>query len=425
MYIAQCSILLKLLLVCAGVSFVHAQYANIIYSAYPPVAPVAPVKSIVAAQINPADKEKLNMVNILKDRGFLSVLGQNSLYMQQSSGLNSKFASKYKSHGGGPTCGAPRITNYVANGRDADDNDYPWHVQIMIFNHENGASETFCGGTLISPYHVLTAAHCYDEMTKGLAESTHVIFRGLGMGTFEARVYKVILHEEYVPAMSQDDADDIGKKPGPTNDLCILVLRPLPEHIRKRLIPVCLPSEQAEIDEGTVCKVMGHGFTSHLDEKTFTMPSKLQVADVRISSNEDCKADVESPTIKDKINENTICVRGPIQPCVGDSGGPLICSGSEPNKIEGAQEDHQSDEFVLSSHYKPRRYYLVGVTSFAVSTDENDSCGEFKSAVFGLTTKHHDWIKEIISDKSHYQLVPQPQFMMPPQYMQQYGNRMY
>jgi hypothetical protein len=372
-----------------------------------------------------SDKEKNELMDLLRTNGFLQVLQQmqasqyppmkqypnilspripmvSSPYAYQSS-KQQQLASSIPED----NCGMPKITSYVAGGRDASDKDYPWHGQLLIFS---SGSETFCGGTLISPYHIITAAHCYDEMKdEVLASSTRVVFRGIGVH-YEAKAYKVIRHKEYIPAMTDFEAKMKGVKPGPTNDLAIIVIQTVPDHIRKRFIPVCLPNKDAQIDEGTVCKVMGHGFTSPKDESTFTMPTKMQVADVRISSNEDCKADVESKSIKDKISDSTICVRGPIQPCVGDSGGPLICTGSSSDVIDGAQQDNPSDEFVLSSYYRPRRFYLVGVTSFAVSTDEDDKCGEFKSAVFGLTTKHYDWIREIITDKSNLPIAASNQY---------------
>lgn len=150
---------------------------------------------------------------------------------------------------------------------------------------------------------------------------------------------------------------------------------------------------------------MGHGFMNGNDEKNFHMPPNLQAAKVRITSNRECQDDVESRVIKEKINEKTCCVRGPIHPCVGDSGGPLLCTGKSRRNVDGSafDESNLSDENILSDDYEPRKWYLVGVTSFAVSTDGHDSCGTFKSAVFGLVATQLEWIKNTVLNYKDYQ----------------------
>lgn len=305
----------------------------------------------------------------------------------------------------------PMVTKFVAGGAPMDNHEHPWYVQIIIHNSEFTESETYCGGTLINEQWVLTAAHCYDDMRRDrLAKSTHIIFRGLHgiRRKFTAKADFVVVHPNYVPAMLPWEAEAQGLKPGPFNDLALVRLRiyDMPHAIRIRLVPVCMPAPHTVVAEGTVCKVMGHGFMSAEDEKRFRMPSELQAANVRISSNRACQDDVESRTIKEKINEKTTCVRGRIHPCVGDSGGPLVCTGSTRRHIDGSENDNANlnDERVMSDDFQPRKWYLVGVTSFAVSTDEHDHCGTFKSAVFGLVSAQLDWIRTTIlkNSNSHY-----------------------
>lgn len=298
----------------------------------------------------------------------------------------------------------PTVTKYVAGGARMDNHEHPWYAQLVIHNSEYTESETYCGGTLISEQWVLTAAHCYDDMRRDrLAKSTHVIFRGLhGINRkFTAKADQVIIHPNYVPAMLPWEAEAQGLKPGPFNDLALvhLTVQNMPPVIRSRLVPVCVPAAHVSVPEGTVCKIMGHGFMNAEDEKRFRMPSELQAANVRISSNRACQDDVESRTIKEKINEKTTCVRGRIQPCVGDSGGPLVCTGSSRRHIDGGDHDadNLNDDRVLSDDFSPRKWYLIGVTSFAVSTDEHDHCGTFKSAVFGLVATQLDWIRNAIT----------------------------
>jgi hypothetical protein len=185
-------------------------------------------------------------------------------------------------------------------------------------------------------------------------------------------------------------------QPGPVNDIAIIEIKHDNTEIYNRLMPICLPEQDYQLKIGTSCKIMGHGFMNSYDEDRFIMPSILQMADVEVSSNQACRDDVESIGIKSKINADTLCVRGPIHPCVGDSGGPLLCSGKAPNKIDGVIGPADMDYNYDDPDELTSKWYLTGVTSFAVSTDDHDKCGQFKSAVFSKVSTHIAWIKSIV-----------------------------
>ena len=54
----------------------------------------------------------------------------------------------------------------IYNGRDADHEDYPWQIFLKIVPTKWG-TPSWCGGSLISRKHILTAAHCFfDSKTK-------------------------------------------------------------------------------------------------------------------------------------------------------------------------------------------------------------------------------------------------------------------
>ena len=53
-------------------------------------------------------------------------------------------------------CGVADVAGRIVGGGEADPNSIPWQVGLV----SNGGSNTFCGGTIITPYHILTAAHC-------------------------------------------------------------------------------------------------------------------------------------------------------------------------------------------------------------------------------------------------------------------------
>merc|ERR1719385_260641 len=56
------------------------------------------------------------------------------------------------------TCGVNDVNPKIVGGSDAAPNSVPW--QVALVSPWVSSGKPFCGGTIISPYHILTAAHC-------------------------------------------------------------------------------------------------------------------------------------------------------------------------------------------------------------------------------------------------------------------------
>ena len=54
------------------------------------------------------------------------------------------------------TCGIPNRSNRIVGGQETEVNEYPWQVGLV----SSSGTLPWCGGTLISNRHVMTAAHC-------------------------------------------------------------------------------------------------------------------------------------------------------------------------------------------------------------------------------------------------------------------------
>ncbi|KAK6751389.1 hypothetical protein RB195_003025 [Necator americanus] len=67
-------------------------------------------------------------------------------------------------------CGGRRPTCpfKVLNGKSVKENEFPF---IATLRYSKGEMEEMCGGSLISPLHVLTAAHCILRINDSITES--------------------------------------------------------------------------------------------------------------------------------------------------------------------------------------------------------------------------------------------------------------
>jgi len=186
----------------------------------------------------------------------------------------------------------------IVGGQETEVHEYPWQVGLVS---RNGRSP-WCGGTLISSTHVMTAAHC----TAGNSANKLAVLLG------EHNIADGQFNRVNVAEIIQDPNYD---SQSTNSDFSILRLAS-PVTFSSAISPACLPAGASQY-AGQVATVTGWGTLSSGGNQ----PTVLQEVDVTVTSNADCKNAYGPSAITDLM----MCAADSGKDsCQGDSGGPLV-----------------------------------------------------------------------------------------------------
>lgn len=250
----------------------------------------------------------------------------------------------------------------IIGGKDTNKGKWPWQALMVI---KKSDSVTLCGGTLIHPKWVITAAHC------AFKASRMTIYFGIWnvtskteQGRLKRTSSKVIIHPCY--------DDNKGTDLSGINLALVELDRPV-----RTFQPACLGDQHAwkQLKNGKTlssCVATGYGVMD--SGKRAEILQEVEFSNVSMTS---CR--IYGKTLKDK----TICAFDEYytskDACRGDMGGPLVCP---------------------TLNYGCNGYYLLAVTIAG-----NTPCGgdiSSRPGLYSAIDPNLEWIQHVMNKREHH-----------------------
>uniref|UniRef100_A0A3Q1DGS7 Peptidase S1 domain-containing protein n=1 Tax=Amphiprion ocellaris TaxID=80972 RepID=A0A3Q1DGS7_AMPOC len=241
-----------------------------------------------------------------------------------------------------------QVETRIIGGQEAWSHSWPWQVSLRF------ASMPACGGAVIGPTWVISAAHCFKRFNKAsfwtVLAGKHDLDNPHEAHQQLVGVSAIFSHHGYNPR---------------TKDLDVALLKlqqPLEFGLFVRPIDVWMSA----LPLLGRCTVTGWGSTRENGPRV----NRLQEVNVTILPSEECERYYSG-----RIHNSMFCAgkdEGGVDACQGDSGGPLSC-------------------------FNGSRYELAGLVSWGVG------CGRaHRPGVYTKVQLHADWIRDVMKGQDKF-----------------------
>jgi len=232
-----------------------------------------------------------------------------------------------------------RVSPRIVGGSSASITQFPFQAAVYIQEDPLGVTQAFCGGVVIDPLQVVTAAHCMENDVTGTPVAPSDVTVQVGTSTLPAttptgpKASKITIDPKYNSNTNEYDIAVItmpqplysGSPRANGTDRVAPIALISPALASSFANPNATPAEPATIS--------GWGLTSPQSpsqvQPSGSQPSQLQAARVHFVSDATCANDYAGSG--QPITPQMICAADPGKDsCNGDSGGPLVVDVDDP-----------------------------------------------------------------------------------------------